>query len=234
MENQNRRKWVLASVLALLAAATLCVWGAAAAGLTFSSPALEAAIQAFNDTRANDIDADVNGDVNISNPGNGNGNGNGDGNGNDGNGDDNGDGNGNGNGGNGSGDSGCLLGFLCLDASVNTGGSSSSAAGGLNIDVDANSSNGGINVDADVNTGETERCFLGLLCINSNTDASLDPGVNVDSNSVISLNGNGTLLTADVDADVDPDVDANVNANVNTQSNGNWLDNLLNLFVDVN
>lgn len=238
MENQNRRKWLLATVLALLAAATLCVWGAAAAGLRFSSPPLEAAIQAFNENRAQQPPANTGGDVNISVPGgNGNGNGGGD------NGDGNGDGNGNGNGGNngggngsGSGDSGCLLGFLCLDASVNTGGSSAGTAGGLNIDVDANTSNsGGINLNADVNAGETERCFLGLLCINSNTNASLDPRVNVDSNSAVSLNnGNGTLLTADVDADVDPDVDVNVNANANTQSNGNWLNNLLDLFVNVN
>ncbi|MCL4258115.1 MAG: hypothetical protein KJZ53_06250 [Anaerolineales bacterium] len=239
MENQNRRKWLLATVLALLGAATLCVWGAAAAGFRFSSPPLEAAIQAFNENRAQQPpNTGVGGDVNISVPGGGNGNGNGgDNGGGDGDGNGNGNGNGGGNGGGGgSGDSGCLLGFLCLDASVNTGGSTSSPAGGLNIDVDADTNRNGINVDADVNTGETERCFLGLLCINSNTDASLTPRVQVDSASAIQVNTQ-SINGLDVDAQVDANVDraVNVDANVNTKVNSNnWLDNLLNLFVNVN
>lgn len=243
METQNnRRKWLLATVLALLGAATLCVWGAAAAGIRFSSPPIEAAIQAFNENRAQQPDRPANngggGDVNISNPGgNGNGNGGGDNGDGDGNGNGN-DGNGNGGGGNGAGSSGCLLGVLCLDANVNTG---NTAAGGLNVDVDANTRSNNIQLDADVNTGETERCFLGLLCINSNTDASLTPRVNVDNNTAVQLNtGNATLLAADVDADLgrsnallDTDVNVAADANLSTQSSS-WLNNLLNLFVNVN
>lgn len=243
MEPQNnRRKWLLATVLALLGAATLCVWGAAAAGIRFSSPPIEAAIQAFNESRAQEEmprNTGGGGDVNISNPGrNGNGNGdNGNGGGN-GNGDSNGNGNGNGDGGNdGAGSSGCLLGVLCLDANVNTGNTN---MGGLGIDLDADTSNNGIQVDADVNSG-TERCFLGLLCINSNTDASLTPRVNVGTNSVVQVNtSNAALLDANVDADlgrtntlVDADVDVAADANLSTQSNS-WLNNLLNLFVNFN
>lgn len=236
MEPQNnRRKWLLATVLALLGAATLCVWGAAAAGIRFSSPPIEAAIQAFNESRSQEQtprNTGGGGDVSISNPG-GNGNGNG---GDNGDGDGNGNGNGNGSGGDGAG-SGCLLGVLCLDANVNTANTN---LGGLSVDLDANTSNNGIQVDADVNSG-TERCFLGLLCINSNTDASLTPRVNVDSNSVVQLNtSNPALLHADVDADlgrnnalVDADVDVAADANLSTQSNS-WLNNLLNLFVNVN
>lgn len=235
MENQNRRKWLLATVLALLGAATLCVWGVAAAGFRFSSPPLEAAIQAFNENRDQQPpNTGAGGDMNISTPGGDNGNGSDNGGG-DGDGNGNGNGNSGGNGG-GSGDSGCLLGFLCLDASITTGGLSSNPAGGLNIDVDADTNHNGINVDADVNTGETERCFLGLLCINSNTDASLTPRVQVDSASAIQVNTQ-SINGLDVDAQVDANMDraVNVDANVNTKSNSNnWLDNLLNLFVNVN
>jgi len=44
---QNRRTLFLAILLALVAAATLCVWGASAAGFTFSSPALQAFFEAI-------------------------------------------------------------------------------------------------------------------------------------------------------------------------------------------
>lgn len=241
METQNnRRKWLLATVLALLGAATLCVWGVAAAGVRFSSPPLEAAIQAFKETRTeSDRPGTGSGDVNISVPGDGNGSGNG-------NGEDNGNGNGNdGNGGNGNGgndgnggtpgaDANCFLGLLCLDARVNT---ASTSADGAWLDVNANSQDGGLFVNADVNAGETQRCFLGLLCIHSTTDASLAP-IQAQSDSTLLLNTpllNNTVLDVNADADLVTDAQVNVDAQADLSGRTpSLLDNLLNLFVNIN
>lgn len=226
METQNnRRKWLLATVLALLGAATLCVWGVAAAGVRFSSPPLEAAIQAFKETRTeSDRPNTGSGDVNISVPGDGNGNGNG----------------GNGNGGNdGNGDTpgadaNCFLGLLCLDARVNT---ASTSADGAWLDVNANSQEGGLFVNADVNAGETQRCFLGLLCIHSTTDASLAP-IQAQSDSALQLNTpllNNTVLDVNADADLVTDAQVNVDAQADlSRRTPSLLDNLLNLFVNIN
>jgi hypothetical protein len=259
---RKKRTALLAILLALLAAGTLCVWGAAAAGFSFSSPALEAAIQAFNNTRAGDGGASTNGggDVNISVPGNGNGDGTGNGDGGDGDGD----GDTGGDGGSDAGGNGCFLGILCLN--VDGDGVDADVDGvdiddvdgvnGLNVDINGSSDNGNL-LDVDVNgegdeagglnigglhinaTGDADdseavlaaaatasgneegSCFLNLICLTANADAS----TNDVTDAVVDVN------VHDEDEDVNVDVDAD--GVINTDAgNDSFLDSILNLFVN--
>lgn len=237
---ENRRSLLLAALLAVLAAGTLCVWSVAAAGLSINSPALEAAIQAFNDTRARDteVDGSGGGDVNISTPTDGgNGNGGDDTGGNDEPGDtgDGGDTGGNGNGG---GSQNCLLGILCLnldagiDADVDGEAGDAGAEvsgltiGGLHIDVNASTDDSLVDVDVDAKaTGQdSSRCFLNLICLSARADADL--AGNSDLNAVVDVDVN-------VDDDIDADVDADLGSNAQS-AQPNLLDGLLDLFIDVN
>lgn len=246
MQNQtgNRRRWALAAVLALIAAATLCVWGAAAAGLRFTSPALEAAIQAFSEARVSageetavDVSSKAGGDGSVdANDGEVEGG-------------DNMGAVGTSRSGSGiSSDSStaaasCFLGIFCLNLSADANTNASSAGGtnvsgldGLSIQVDADANSSGVDLDADVDVAtdvgaQPSRCFLGLLCINFATDAAAAADVHTNSALQVDLNGRNTL-TLGADANADVDLAANVDAAANTQPN--WLSALLSLFVGVN
>jgi hypothetical protein len=240
---ENRRSLLLAVLLALLAAGTLCVWGAAAAGLSFSSPALEAAIQAFNETRARDTGADSSGggDVDISLPGDGNGTPGGD------TGDDDADtGDGGGSddggqaGGGGDGDArNCLLGILCLDlnAGINAdvdadvdaaGGANGLNIGGLHIGANVDADDDLIaDVDVNANGADQSRCFLNLICLTANADADLATNDGLDLNAVVDAD-------VDVDDDIDADVDVDANVGSASGSQQGFLDGLLDLFINVN
>lgn len=120
-QTENRRKAILAVILALLAAGTLCVWGVAAAGFTISSPVVDAIVSVFTGngdrTTANGGTGE---DAEVVLPGDGGDTGNGDG-------DTEGDGDGDGEdvdddvAANGDGSS-CFLGILCINANEACGG----------------------------------------------------------------------------------------------------------------
>jgi hypothetical protein len=226
---QKRRTALLAILLALLAAGTLCVWGAAAAGFSFSSPALSAAIDAFNNTRAGngDVNSNGGGDVNISLPGGG-GNGGGDGDTGDGGEGDTGSG-GEGNGGD-AGGSNCFLGVLCLNVDGD----------GVDADVDgvhAEDVNGVDGLSADV-AGSSDGSLLGLA---ANAQGDKAGGLNIgglhinatgdadDSEAALAAAGTATgneegscflnlvCLTANADGSTNDVTNANVDANVHDE-----------------
>ncbi|MGH2582281.1 MAG: hypothetical protein ACRDFQ_05235 [Anaerolineales bacterium] len=198
---QNRRTLLLAVLLALIAAGTLCVWGAAAAGFTFSSPALQAFIDAITGRGEADFaqirdggGGQSDGIMPVTGDGDGDAAAAGDGNG----------------GGGGEGDTAtgenCLLGLLCASAELQAGGGS----GVSDASIDLNSTFSG-------QTGRT-RCFLGLICLTANADASL-----------------GGMLDADVAAAADTqdnDVNASLSADI-AESTRRFLHVLLGLFIHV-
>jgi hypothetical protein len=235
---RKRRTALLAILLALLAAGTLCVWGAAAAGFSFSSPALSAAIDAFNNARAGNGDVDTNGggDVNISLPGGGGDGGDGDtGDGGDG---DTGDG-GNG-GGSDAGGNDCFLGILCLDvdgdgidldidgigADLNADGEADGGngldIGGLHISAtgDSNDSRTALAAAVTATGNEEGTCFLNLICLSANADAS--------TNDITNANLDVNVHDEDEDLNLDVLGAGAVNSDPGDDS---FLDSILSLFV---
>lgn len=195
-EKSKRRNMLLAVLLALIAAGTLCVWGAAAAGLSISSPVLDAFIDAItvsDEERAaaggGNGGAGGGGAVIPPTGGDGSGNGNGAGEG---------DGNGSGDGGGTGAGENCLLGFICVnaDTSVNTG---SNAAGA------------GANGSANGAAGGNDNCFLGLICLNARADAVTTDVVDSDTDAGVEADEDGVRI--DADSVLDPDLDVNGNDN---------------------
>lgn len=237
---QKRRTLLLAVLLALLAAGTLCVWGAAAAGFSITSPALNAAIDAFTNARAGDGDMNGNGggDVNISLPGGGDDGGDsGDGDGDEG---DTGGGDGDGSD---AGGNDCFLGILCLNTNVNATSNANGSTDGNLLDADVNAEGdeagglniGGLHINAtgDVEDGEAAlaaaasatgnegSCFLDLICLTANADAATNDatGANLDVNAYSE------------DGDINLDVLGGGQANTDSNSDS-FLDSILNLFVN--
>ena len=208
----RRNRLLIAAIVALLAAGSLCVWGASALGLQVRSPALEAAITAFTEANADEDGVDVavggNGDVNVdTGTGNGDASGDGDGSGDGdtGGGDSDGDGNGNGSGGdvNASNET-CFLGLICFSTVSNVSANTGALDGtNLNLDVDADANEDGVNANANANADSgitTADCQLldvnadGVL--NADDDISTDDeahvaalcddiGFNVDLNAIL-------------------------------------------------
>lgn len=203
-EKTKRRNLLLAVLLALIAAGTLCVWGVAAAGYTFSSPLLVSIAAFFSGDRATTgTDGGTGGgDGGVVIPATGSDGGIGSGGG-----DVDGGGGSDGSGSNGGGtaNQNCLLGIICLNAQVdsNLNGSADSGDG---TSADANSSTA---VSAEDNTN----CFLGLICVTSHNQ--VNTGDALDS---------GTVLDAKVDEDgVDLDTDSDANLDTNNADNNNCL-----------
>jgi hypothetical protein len=172
-EQRKRRTVLLAVLLALLVAGTLCVWGAAAAGYSFSSPAL----QAFMDFIGRG-DVAQNGDGSFKPGADGAGDGSGD--------------TGSGDEGEGSGatdGNNCFLGFICANAAANADGDLDQAGGDNAI----------LNASADAE--EDANCFLGLVCVHADSAANVDDGddLDVDSDSILEVDEDGA--DADLDAD---------------------------------
>lgn len=181
---QNRRNRILAVLLALIAAGSLCVVAVSAAGYTISSPAWEALIGFFRARGGPQTGGPLAGDPTSGGPDTGGPNGP--------------DTGGpqqpgpNDPGGGGSGDESCLLGLICLNADVGTGGTSA---------------------------GNASNCFLNLLCLS--TDAAVgtnrsssSPLIELDTN----LDDSGPAAKADLDDDTLIDLDPNVNGVSGTQT----------------
>lgn len=186
---EKRRRAILAVLLALIAAGSLCVWGAAAAGYSISSPVIDAIVSVFTPTdRIADGGGDGEDTVDISLPGEGGA----DGDGGDGDGDGDGEpGDGDGGDADGSDGSNCLLGIICLNAGIDasTNGGGDGADGAANISL---------NLDASTEDGDTN-CFLGLICITAH--AATQGGVNSVLNATVDDEG----IDLNADADVDDD-----------------------------
>lgn len=229
-QQNRRRNMLLAILLALIAAGTLCVWGAAAAGFTISSPILDAFIDAI--TVSDEERAAVEGGAGGGADGGGamipatGGDGGGVGSGDEGAG-----------GGEAATGKNCLLGILCInaDASANISGGD----GGADV-------NGG----AAGSAGTDSTCFLGLICLNAKVNSKNTDGVNSGFNAAVNADEDGLRIDADADADADAGTDNNcilglicLNANVDASSNngteaslagalGAWWDSFVSFFVN--
>lgn len=184
---QNRRNRILAVLLALIAAGSLCVMAVSAAGYAISSPAWEALIGFFRARSSGPVAGDPgSGGPDTGGPG------------------DSGDPDTGGPqqpgpnnpGGSGSGDESCLLGLICLRADVDTGGASAGNASHcflnllcLSADAAVGNSRGGgaplIEVDADLDdSGPAAKAD-----VNEDTVIDLDPDVSSGSGTQTLLPG---------------------------------------------
>jgi hypothetical protein len=216
-QTQNRRKAILAVILALLAAGTLCVWGVAAAGFTISSPVIDSIVSVFsgNGGDRSSVNGGAGADAEVGLPGDGGGD---TGDGTDGDGDGEGDGSGDGEDGSdddvaANGDSSsCFLGVLCINANVDATGNTGVADDGdgttaISLAADAD-------VDSDSAGNGDTNCFLGLICLTAN--AATQDGVD----SIIDANVDGDGVDLDADADVDDDELLNGTLDLNDDDNG--------------
>ncbi|MCW5877202.1 MAG: hypothetical protein KIS85_10065 [Anaerolineales bacterium] len=186
---ENRRNRILAVLLALIAAGSLCVMAVSAAGYTLSSPAWEALISFFRSRGGPTTGGpQLVSPVDPTGPGDDDDNGDNGGGGNGGN-------NGGGNGG-GNGNQTCLLDLLCIRADVDVSTSGSGSGSG-------NRSGG---------------CFLNLLCLSADVEVggsgSSTPLIQADAD----LDDRGPDVDVDVAGGQVVDINPNLNLNNLTDS----------------
>ena len=196
-QTQKRRSALLAILLALLAAGTLCVLAIGAAGYTISSPLIDSIAAFFagfgvTTSGSSDLVADTGGGGGGADDGGGGGSGGGSG--------------GGGGGGGDGGQNNCLFGVFCINAGGGVGGDANTdnGQGGLNVDANTDNGQSSVDIDADAtgNAGDNDAdlnlaisgsvndenttCFLGLICFTAMADAAVstdaaDAVLNVDA-----------------------------------------------------